>query len=184
MFEKIAWIVEKKSNMWCNNVHLRNEDLITYFYEEQIKLYIPENLRLDYSNEIEKADAEKILEAHRNHVINLYFSDTLIKDKNKYKLSSFEYYMFSLFNFLQPEINEHRDYNKDKIYSFKSLDKPYSYYTLTNYGRAYYKLYLITLMFIEKNENTNDLYKYIDSKHKNNIMENLKKNEVSFVSLR
>ena len=182
MFKKIGWIVIKENNMRCysNNVRLRSKELISYFYEEQRNLNIPDNLQLDYSNEVEKVDAEKILEAHRNHVIKSYFSDDLIKNKNIYSLNSLEYYMYSLHCFLHPEITKHRD-NRDKIYSFKSADKPYSHYTLTDYGRTYYKLYLITLMFLEKNEKTQKLFEYIDPKHKNHIIDDLQNNETSFV---
>lgn len=182
MFKKIGWIAKRESNMraYSSNVCLRSEDLLTYLCEEQRKLSIPENLQLDYSNETEKENAEKILEEHRLYVINSYFSDDLPKTKNIYRLKSLEYYMFSLDCFLHPEITEHRD-SKGKIYSFKSDDRPYSHYTLTDYGRAYYKLYLITLMFIGKNENTKKLFEYIDPKHKKHIMEALEKNEVSFV---
>lgn len=182
MFGKIGWIAKRRSNMrnYSSNVGLRDEDLLTYICKEQRKLNIPENLQLDYSNETEKENAEKILESHKVYVIGSYFSDDLQKSKNIYKLKSLEYYMFSLHCFLRPEVIEHRDYER-KIYSFESRSRPYSYYTLTDYGKTYYKLYLITLMFVENNPNTRKLFEHIDPNHKKHIMDDIEKSKSSFV---
>ena len=183
IFKKVGWIVEREHPMSCYSemVRLRDEELIYYVLQEQTKMDLQKEFFLDYSNEAERMYAEKILNYHKEYVVKFYFSDFLMKNKNICKLNSLEYYMFSLYMYL----NNNADTNAfhGEIYKFEKSEKPYSYYTLTDFGRAFYKIYLITLIFTESNEKTKKLFKYIDPNFKNHIMDYLKKNEVSFVRL-
>ena len=186
LFKNVGWIAEKKNIMRCygGRVNLRNSGLISYIFQQQKKLAIPEDLRINYSNENEKANAEEILNIHKSKILIDYFSDDLTTNKNIFKLNSLEYYFYSLFCFICSELEEYKNY-QDKIY----LDKEYTDKTnfkckLTDYGRVYYKLYLITCMFVEKNEKTRKLFEYINPELKSQIMEHLRTNEVTFWSYR
>lgn len=175
IFKKVGWIAEKESYSVCysDRVKLRDKDLLSYLIEEQCKLNIPEDLYIDDSNEIEKEHLEKIIGSHRNNVVESYFLDFLKKDKEICKLTSLEYCMFSLVCFLNKknnykfEIFEPREYTDNNRY----------YCQLTDFGRAWYKLYLITTMFCKMNEKTKTLIGSINS---NNIMNSLKNNKVEF----
>lgn len=181
LFYKVSWIAEKRHPMvYYKDVDLRHEELIYYIVKEQRRLNIPEHLCIDFSNENEKNYAEEILTLHKNEVIKSYFSNFLAKSKNIRKLDSLEYYLYSLHRFLNNELNEYKT-NQDKIYGDQDYsDMPYIRCTLTDFGRTYYKLFLITQMFIENNEKTRNLYKYINPEQKNHITEQLEKNEVVF----
>lgn len=186
MFKKVGWIAEKDCHMICysDNVRLRDSDLISYIIKEQSNLEIPKDLYIDYSNETEKKNAEEILNIHKADVIKSYFCDFLTKSKNVCKLNSNEYYFYSLNCFIHKELNEYK-HHQDKIYSDKEYtDKTHFTCQLTDYGRTFYKLYLITLIYTEKNENIKKLFEYINPKLKMNIMEHLKTNEISFWTYR
>lgn len=186
IFKKVGWIAEKDNFTICysSSVQLRDEDLIYYIMNEQAKLNLPEKFCLDNTNETEKKYAEEILNLHKNDVVKSYFCDFLTKSKNICNLNSLEYYMFSLNDYLHKNSNVDSYYGRTKIYKFKSSDAPYSYYSLTDFGRTFFKLYLITNLFIQNNENTRKLYEHIDPNHKSHIMDYLEKNEVSFVSFK
>lgn len=181
LYKKIGWIAEKSHPMnYYKDVDLRNEELVYYIMQEQRRLSIPEQLRIDFSNESEKKDAEEILTLHKNDVIKSYFSGFLSKSKNICKLNSIEYYFYSLYSFIDNELNEYKSY-QDEIYGDKEyLEKNYFRCTLTDFGRIYYKLYLISLLYIEKNKRTRMLYEYINPEHKDHITEYIEKNEVVF----
>ena len=185
MFKKVGWIAEKECNTMCysDSVRLRDMELISYIMEEQKKLNLPKRFCLDYSNDNEKKDAEEILNLHKNDVIKSYFHGLLTISKNIYKLSSLEYYFYSLYCFIYKELDEHK-YQDKKYTNEEYTDKTYFSCQLTDYGRTYYKLYLITFMFIEKNEKTRKLFKYINHEHKQHIAKNLDKNEVQFWTYR
>lgn len=186
LFQKIGWIAEKdnRNMVYSEFVRLRDYDLLSYIIEEQHNLNIPKQFCIDYSNETQKKYAEEILNLHKDDVIKLYFSDFLTKSKNICKLNSLEYYFYSLYCFIYKELKEYRHY-QDKIYfGEKYTDNTHFSCKLTDFGRTYYKLYLISLMFIEGNEHTRKLFEYIDPKLKNRLMGYLENNEVVFWSYR
>lgn len=182
MHLKIGWIAEKDNNMMCykDSVRLRNKELILYILEEQHNLNVPKEFCIDFSNKKEIKNAEEILDLYKNDVIKSYFHGLLTKSKNICKLDSLEYYFYSLYNFIYEELDTYKN-DQDKIYmNRKHIDDSYSICQLTNYGRTYYKLYLITNIFIENNKKTRKLFEYINPDLKKHIMEYLEKNEVCF----
>ncbi|MBE7053427.1 MAG: hypothetical protein E7391_04040 [Ruminococcaceae bacterium] len=186
MFKKVGWIAEKENitMYYDSSVDLRNEELLYYIMQEQSNSNLSKEFRVNFANDSEKKYAEEILEYHRKSVIKSYFSNFLTKTKNICKLNSLEYYLYSLYNFICDELNEYK-HNQDKIYENKEwLDETYFTCQLTDYGRTYYKLYLITHLFIIKNEKTRLLFEYINPEQKNNIMKYLQNNEVKFWSYR
>lgn len=178
LFKNVGWIAEKDCLSVCysGRVRLRDHDLISYIFQEQQNLAIPEDLRIDCSNKSEKASIEKILTNHKNKTMTNYFSDFLVGNKKICKLNSLEYYFYSLYCFIHKELNEYK--YQDEIYMDKEYtDKTHFKCKLTDYGRAYYKLYLITCMFVEKNEKTRKLFEHINPKLKSQIMEYLRANK-------
>lgn len=183
MFKKIGWIAEQYNHNISERVKLRDMELLSYLIEEQVNLEIPEDLRIDCSHESEKTDAEKILNSHKTEVIKNYFSDFLNINKKICKLNSLEYYFYSLYCFVYKELKEYK--YQDKIYrDTKYTDKTHFNCQLTDYGRTYYKLYLITNMYIIKNEKIRSLFEYIDPNLKDQIIDHLQTNEVSFYRYR
>ena len=183
LYKKVGWIAEKEKRIYAyKDVDLRDEELIYYVMQQQMKMSIPKEFCIDFTNEDEKACIDKILNIHKDYVTEMYFSNFLSLSKNICKLTSEEYYMYSLYNFLYHNLDE-RDlkYLGYDIYKFKEQNKPYSTYTLTDEGRASYKIYLITLMFTETHERTRNLFEYINPETKKHIMDYLKTNEVEFV---
>lgn len=162
MYKKVGWIAEKESlNMvYSESVQLRDYDLLSYIIEEQSKLNISKEFCIDFSNEGEKKNVEEILNYHKNKVVELYFRGFLSKSRKVCQLSSLEYYFFSLYSFLYKEIDKGQS-------SFK--------WSLNDNGRAFFKIYLITNMFVENNEKTKNLFDYINPNLKKLTMEHLEK---------
>lgn len=161
MYVKIGWIAEKeKSTVAYKDASLRSEDLIYYIMQQQIELNIPKQYSIDVLNENERKNVEEILNFHKNKVVESYFHDILSKSRKICKLNSLEYYFFSLYCFLYKEIDKGHS-------SFK--------WSLNDNGRAYFKLYLITNMFIESNEKTKKLFEYINPNIKAMTMEHIEK---------
>ena len=177
LYEKVGWIAEKENHWYgcCN--HLRMSDLSYYIMQEQNDLNISEEFRIDYNNENEKKNIEDILEGLKNEVIKDYFYDKLAKSKLVYKCTSLEYFMYRLYLFIDYNLENYEYIKEEKIYKDREYtDKTRFNCQLTEYGRVYYKLYLITLLFIEKHEAARKLFKYINPKLKDNIMGYLKNN--------
>lgn len=178
MHEKVAWISD--IYYFPNGMrppHLRDWKLHEYIEIEQRNQQIPLHYRIDFSNEIEKEHLNKILNKHKEHVIEYYFCNRLKETKDIYELKSLEYYFFSLHCFVYDNLCYYKDndaYEKKEYISdwqFKSQ--------LTEYGRVYYKLELITHSYIECNAKVQNLFEHINKERKNLIMETLNKNEVS-----
>ena len=161
MFRKVGWIAEKERTMcYSDSINLRNMELISYIAEEQSKMNIPKQHHIDFSNDREIKNVEEILNFHKNKVVESYFHGILSKSRNICKLTPLEYYFFSLYCFLYKEVDNGNS-------SFK--------WRLTDDGIAFFKLYLITNIFIESNENTRKLFEYINPNLKNLTMEHLEK---------
>ena len=184
LYKKVAWIAEKENLFYSNNTYLRSSDLISYIMEEQVNLGIHEEFCIDYKNEGEKEITEGILELFKREVVKSCLHDKFSKSKLVYKCTPLEYFMYRLYLFI--DYNLENGYKcEEKVYESREYtDKTHYNCKLTEYGRVYYKLYLITLLFIEKHEETRSLFEYINPKFKNNIMGYLKNNEVGFWSYR
>ncbi len=186
LFKKVGWIAEKEiySIYYEDFVKLRSKELISYIIEEQHNMKININYCIDFNNETEKTYAEEILDSFKKDVTKSYFCGFLTTSKNICNLNSLEYYMYSLEAFFKRNSELYKPFFSDKIYKFQKEDGSDSYYTLTDFGRTYYKLYLISLMFIENNPKTRILFEYIDPKFKNRLMGYLESNEICFWTYR
>lgn len=177
IFIKVAWIAERYNNsfVYKESAALRDKELVSYIIQEQHNLQIPKDYHIDDSNETEKTNIETILNIHKNDVIKSYFHNFLKRDKVFCKLDSLEYYMFSLNCFLQKNLK-----GNDSVYSKREYTDEANYYRLlTDYGRAYYKLYLITTLFCRRNDKTKNL---VGGSNTNVLMKYLKTNKVEFLS--
>lgn len=180
LYRKISWIYGKNSGELILN-HLRDSELVEYIEFEQRKQNISVQYCIDFSNKTEKDNLTKILNSHKDHSIESYFCNKLNESKDIYNLNSLEYYFFSLDCYVANHLNE---YNACEAYGEREHipNNNYNIYKrrLTDYGRVYYKLNLITQLYIENNENIQRLYTFIDKEKKNNIMEILNNNEACF----
>ena len=163
LYKKVAWIAEKESyDMHCS--YLRDFKLVEYIEIEQRNQNTPEQFRIDFSNQTEKEHLAKILDAHKEDVVKSFFGGQLAESKNIYALGPLEYYFVSLNCFVSKHCNKEYMSDGDK---------------LNDYGRACYKLYLITQVYIENNERVQMVFEYIDKQIKNHIMEVLGKTKLS-----
>ena len=162
MYKKIGWIAEKDkcTSAYSEDVSLRSEDLIYYIMEQQGESDIPKQYRIDFTNKSEIKNVEEILNTHRNNVVESYFHGFLSKSRKICKLEPLEYYFFSLYCFL-----------------YKEIDKGHSSFewNLNDNGRAFFKLYLITNIFVESNEKVKKLFNYINPNIKKLTMEHIEK---------
>ena len=128
-------------------------------HQARMKLYEhKQDYILDENNEQEKSYVKEILDIYAKDIIVSYFNGLQYIDKKCYMLNDEEHFMFSLWCFLS-QLDEHKP-----IYT-KLRDKVYSYNSLTDFGRAYYKLYYIATKFCEDNYYTKDFYRDATSKH-------------------
>lgn len=174
LYRKVAWIAVKQKPFVFSGTS-RLFELIEIVELEHNNLNIDEQFRLDFSSETEKENLTKILNTHKEHVIKSYFHGLLAKSNEIYALNELEYYFFSLNSFLYDTI-----YDVNAAYTSREQVSDNEFkYQLTDYGRVYYKLHLVTSLYIEKNEHkVKKLFKYIDKEQKNRLMEALEKNEV------
>lgn len=186
-----VWIYHKEKLDDCRNLYIK----VASIFNEQpynnslIDIEIIQNnedlqelYRIDFSNESEIEDYKKILGAHKKHILEDYFSGRLLASKDIYNLNVSEYYFFSLNSFIGNKLSAYSD---EGMYSSKEYVSEYKFKCqLTNYGKAYYKLYLITNSYLQNNKNIQKLYKYVDNEKGKHIMECLDKNEVHFLEYR
>ena len=100
LYRNVAWISDRS----LVTPNLRDFELSEYIEFEQRKQNIPEEFQIDFLNETEKGNLEKILDSHKEHVIKSYFSGHLSESKEIYKMDNSEYYFFSLNNFGQLDV--------------------------------------------------------------------------------
>ena len=173
LYKKVAWIAEKSP--YNSSCRLRDFELAEYIEFEQKKLNIPQQFNIDFSNETEKEHIIKILDTHKNHVVKSYFCDRLSESKKIYNLETKNYYFLSLYNFI------YNNQYKQSLYSNREYISDYRYKCqLTEYGRVYYKLYLIIWLYVKDNEQIKNFFEYIDKEKENYILEILEKNEAYF----
>lgn len=171
IYRKISWIYDK--NSYTN----RGLNLYEYIEIEQSNLKIPQQHCIDFSNEFEKESLSQILNEHKDQVVKNYFCNRLKEGTNIYNLSSLEYYFLSLYCF----VDEKPSYYDNKAYEKREKISDYTFKCqLTEYGRVYYKLKLITQSYIENNKQVQNLFNYIDKEKRNRLAEALDKNEVIF----
>ena len=152
LFDKVQWIATKSFED-SNSYIIVRDNLFEYIEQAQFSLNVEENFCIDFSNEQEKDFICKILDIHKQNIIDSFFRNSLTKHKDYYNLNNLEYYMFHLMNFL--EKNERRDkFNEKVLYEFFHKDEVYRTYKLTDYGISYQKLYYITFLFCANNEKT------------------------------
>ena len=77
IFRMVAWIAEREKFCVYKDVNLRSEELIYYVEKQQIKMSIPKDFCIDFTNKDENAYVEKILNIHKDYVIQQYFSNFL-----------------------------------------------------------------------------------------------------------
>lgn len=177
LHNKVAWIYDRRLNVGFNYTHLRDSELYEYIEIHQRELNIPRQYRIDFSNETEKEYLSKILDKHKEHVIEYYFYNRLKETKEIHYLNSLEYYFFSLHCFVYGNLSDYKD---NDAYEKKEYISDWQFKCqLTEYGRVYYKLELITRSYIESNDKVQKLFESIDKERKNRIMETLNKNEVN-----
>lgn len=156
-------------------------DLYSFVQSQQAKMKLFEHKQeyiLNNNNEQEKLYAKEILETFANNIIKSYFNGLRYTDKKCYKLNDREHSMFSLWCFLSKDYDTMDWKLKDKVYTDREeIDSTHFNLLLSDFGRAYYKLYYIATKFCEENYYTKDSYRVTTSKH---IEDYLKNNKVGF----
>jgi len=186
--DKVRWIVIQSLFGSIGNhrtyKEVRDRELFKYIEREQHYLKLEKEFCIDFSNEKEKDFICKVLEIHKQSVVQSFFYNSLTKDKKFFNLDFLEYYMYSLQQFLNERHEEKSDnINKMILYSYLHKDGSYTTYKLTDYGLIYEKLHYITTFFCVNNKNIEPLF--TDSKHTlNGIKQVLEEGEIVFWSYR
>lgn len=180
LFKKVGWIISTDrarhlpQRCWG---HSLLDDIV---YKQQ-NLKIPMEYRLNLrSDKTEKDNTEEILEVFKKYISEKYFGGFLSNDIKIRNLGEDWYFMYSLFEFSSKYSEYDNLILRDKIYKYESRNGSYYTYTLTDYGRTFYKIYLISLLYVENNPHTRKLYKYIDSELKEFLKSYLNSNEITF----
>jgi hypothetical protein len=180
LFEHIAWCLVKRND---NKGILgdRTLSLQEYLQELQMHSEIKENTytfpRANIMPTIERkywivkndlVNIETILDEYKKDLTAKYFTECLTPTRWIGRLHSGEYFILTLFNFLEKSKNE-RLFCGNEIRTYKRSDDNYNYYELTDFGIVYYKLltitvaYCITLDTPPSNLNLDNYTKTLDS---------------------
>ena len=181
LYKKIAWISEKEPLNFCSKgeIALRDFELIDYIQREQNILNIPKQYCINFSDNTEKNNLIQILNSHKERVVKSYFLNMLTESDEIYRLENIEYYFYSLYCYISNILCE---YNPSDIYHNKEYTSDCVFKCqLSDVGRVYYKLQLITQLYIGNNKNIRDPYGNGIDYRINNIKEHLDKNEVVFI---
>ena len=179
LFKKVGWILvpfrERSLPSRCNT------SLVEEILYKQQKLKISKEFWLG-DNEIKHI--EEILEVFKKDIYKLYFGGCLSNTQKIRNLHEDWYFMYRLFVFAE-KYSEYDNYElRDKIYKLETRNSSYHTHNLTDSGIAFYKLYLISLLYVENNSYTRKLYKYINPKLKEHLQSYLITKKVTFWSYR
>ena len=180
LFKKVGWIItpfrERNLPDRCNTSLL---DEIIY---KQQDLEIPKEYWILRDTETEHA--EEILKVFQEDISRLYFGGYLATHKKIRNLQEDWFFMYRLFVFSEEYAKYDNHKLREKIYKYESSDGSYHTHSLTDYGITFYKLYLISLLYVENNPYTRKLYQYIDPKLKEHLKTYLNTKNVTFWSYR
>ena len=179
LYKKMKWICEKSTK---KRKCIDSDNLLYYLNDQTFELKIPNNYQLLFGT-TEIAYASVILERFRKSKLDSLFRHDINSlttwDKEWYKLSDLDYFMLSLFGYLEENAKCSSYYYSNKIYKWNMIksNSTYDYYYLTNFGRVYFKIYLITAIYCENNTNTKTFICNPQSRH---IKSYLDTNEIAF----
>lgn len=193
--DKVRWIAIESDMGFIGNdsTHreVREKKLYKYIETEQGRLLyeneknrevVEKEFCIDFSNEKEKELVCKILEIHKQSVIESFFRDSLRKDKDFYRLDFLEYYMFRLWMFLEGILNDGNRCEKlgsIELCKFSHRKGNYTTYELTNDGLLYTKLLYIVTIFCVNNEKIEPFF--TNSEHTLRCIKNyLESKEISY----
>ena len=181
LFKKVGWIITPDR---IRNLPSRGNLLDEIIYKQQ-DLGIQKEYRLDLrDNKTEIEHTKEILEVFKQYISEKYFGGYLSNSLKIRNLQADWYFVYSLFKF-SGEYSKYDNYKlRDKIYKYEFSDGSYNTYSLTDYGRTFYKIYLFSLLYVESNPYTRKLYEYIDPKLKEGLKSYLDSNKVTFWSYR
>ena len=182
LFKKVGWIIalNRKRDLPQRCTGSLLDEII---YKQQ-KLEMPREFWLLRDNETEAKCTEEILDVFKKDISELYFGGYLSNTQKIRNLQEDGYFMYRMFVFCDKYSGYDNYKLRDKIYKYESCDGSYSTYSLTDYGVTFYKLYLISLLYVEDNPYTRKLYEYIDPKLKEHLKSYIKTKNIKFWSYR
>lgn len=182
LFKKVGWIITPNRE---RSLHDRcGTSLLDIIIINQQDLEIPREYRLSRDNKAEIEYTKEILGVFKNYVSEEYFGGYLLNTQAIRNLHDDWYFMYSLFVFTEKYAQYDNYELREKIYKYESRNGPYYTHSLTDYGRTFYKIYLISLLFVESNPYTSKLYKHIMPQLKEHIKSYLDSNHITFWSYR
>ena len=182
LFKKVGWIIAPFRE---RNLPDRFNSLLDELVYKQQDLELPQEFRLELrDNKTEIEYTKEILEFFKQDISEKYFGGYLSNTQKIRNLHEDWYFMYRLFEFFYEYAKYDNPKIRDKIYKYESTDGSYHTHSLTDYGKTFYKLYLISLLYVENNPYTRKLYKYIDPKHKQYLKSYITSNKVTFWSYR
>ena len=180
LFKKVGWIIAP--NRERNLPSRYTTSLLDEIIYKQQDLEIPIEFWKLRDNNTKIKYTEEILEVFKKNLSELYFGGYLSNTQKIRNLREDWYFMYRLFVFLGKYSEYDNSKLRDKIYKYESTDDSYHTHSLTDYGITFYKLYLISLLYVENNPYTRKLYQYIDPKLKEHLKSYLNTKKVTFWS--
>ena len=178
LMDKVRWIaiVSHSGSIGNHSTYkeVRERELYKYIENEQGRLLyendknrvvVEKEFCIDFLNEKAKDLVCKILDIHKQSVIESFFHNSLRKGKDFYRLNFLEYYMLSLWAFLENRLNDGKKCEKlddIELCNFSHSKDNYITYELTNNGFLYTKLLYIITLFCVNNEKLEPFIKNSD----------------------
>ena len=183
LFNNVAWCVTEDSHIyrcnmqlidWLHNIPFYSikKKSADCFFPNADKLFpIHEKYRIHIDEE--RTIAKEILKQYQQDLIQRYFSGKLSLAYSPPKLTSAEYFLFTLSEFLQKHECE-KSFNGNEMYKVKDYKSYGSWggalydatYELTDYAVVYHKMYYIAQMYcltLRKNPLDTETTSYISA---------------------
>lgn len=178
LFNYISWI--------------KNSDLSDILHNLQIHLNIEKQYCFSFSQKSEKENLEKIINLFEKEILDDYFNNRLTMSLKLIWFNETEYFMYALRNFLLiNDLDKNHTflweygiemYNEELVHDGGHTHRDYVY-TLTDFSKSYYKLFVTVLTYCENNKNILKAVPHIARYNRSEqIKEILDKNKLEVIS--
>lgn len=180
-------------NKLINNISwIKNTNLLDILNNQQIRLNIEKQYRFSLLQEPEKENLNKILNLFKKETLDDFFNNRLTLPFKLIWFNETEYFIYMLWNFLLiNDVDKNHTflweygiemYNEELVYEGGHTHRDYIY-TLTDFSKSYYKLFITVLTYCENNKNilkaVPHIARYTRSEQ---IKEILDKNELTVIA--
>ena len=181
-----------KNKLFKNISWIKNTDLFNILHNQQLQLNVEKPYRFSISQENEKENLKKIINLFKKEIINDYFNNRLTMPIKLIHFTEAEYFMYMLRNFLLiNDVNTYNVffqeygiemYNEELVSDRGDTNRDYIY-TLTDFSKTFYKLFVTVLIYCENNKNILKAIPHITRYNRSEqIKEILEKNKLEVIT--